>query len=77
MVAQVMKLVNPGGLPYDTLLIATGIVMQFALAYYLEWLPTIGWSKKGATASAKAAVPAAEPVKIQVASSSKPAMQRY
>lgn len=77
MVAQVMKLVNPGGLPYDTLLIATGIVMQFALAYYLEWLPTIGWSKKGAPASAKPAVPAAEPVKMQVAPSSKPAMQRY
>ncbi len=48
MVAQVMKLVNPGGLPYDTLLIATGIVMQFALAYYLEWLPTIGRGKQGA-----------------------------
>lgn len=48
MVAQVMKLVNPGGFPYDTLLIATGIVMQFALAYYLEWLPRIGWSAKPA-----------------------------
>jgi len=46
MVAQVMKLINPGGFPYDTLLIATGIIMQFALAYYLEWLPTIGWGKK-------------------------------
>ncbi len=77
MVAQVMKLVNPGGLPYDTLLIATGIVMQFALAYYLEWLPTIGWSKKGARASAKPVVPAAEPVKMQLASGTKPAMQRY
>ncbi|MPR63962.1 hypothetical protein D7027_19425 [Ochrobactrum intermedium] len=77
MVAQVMKLVNPGGLPYDTLLIATGIVMQFALAYYLEWLPTIGWSKKGAAASVKPSVPAAEPVKMQLATSGKPAMQRY
>jgi hypothetical protein len=77
MVAQVMKLVNPGGLPYDTLLIATGIVMQFALAYYLEWLPTIGWSKKGAAASVKPGVPAAEPVKMQLATSGKPAMQRY
>ncbi len=47
MTAQVMKLVNPGGLPYDTLLIATGIVVQFALAYYLEWLPSIGWGKNG------------------------------
>ncbi|ELT46363.1 OpgC protein [Brucella intermedia M86] len=77
MVAQVMKLVNPGGLPYDTLLIATGIVMQFALAYYLEWLPTIGWSKKGAAASVKPGVPAAEPVKMQLATTGKPAMQRY
>lgn len=74
MVAQVMKLVNPGGLPYDTLLIATGIVMQFALAYYLEWLPTIGWGKQGAV---KPAVPAAEPVKVQAAPKPQPAMQRY
>ncbi|WP_343312741.1 OpgC family protein [Brucella sp. BE17] len=63
MVAQVMKLINPGGLPYDTLLISTGIVMQFALAYYLEWLPTIGWGKKPV---AKPAVPASEPVKLPV-----------
>lgn len=55
MVAQVMKLVNPGGLPYDTLLIATGIVMQFTLAYYLEWLPSIGWGKKAAAKPAPAA----------------------
>lgn len=74
MVAQVMKLVNPGGLPYDTLLIATGIVMQFALAYYLEWLPTIGWGKQGAV---KPAIPAAEPVKVQAATKPQPAMQRY
>ncbi len=58
MVSQVLKQVNPGGLPYDTLLIATGIVMQFALAYYLEWLPTIGWGGKGAAAKAKPAEPA-------------------
>ncbi|GGA95941.1 membrane protein [Brucella endophytica] len=51
MAAQVMKLVNPGGLPYDTLLIATGIVVQFALAYYLEWLPRIGWGGKAAKAA--------------------------
>lgn len=75
MVAQVMKLVNPGGLPYDTLLIATGIVMQFALAYYLEWLPTIGWGKKGAVQAKPA--PAAEPVVIQVSANPEPAMQRY
>ncbi|MHC5305865.1 OpgC family protein [Bartonella sp. LJL80] len=35
---QVLKTVNPGGLYYDTLLIATGIVIQFAVAYYLEWV---------------------------------------
>jgi len=72
MVAQVMKLVNPGGLPYDTLLIATGIVMQFALAYYLEWLPTIGWGKKPV---AKPAVPASEPVKLPIGSSPRPITQ--
>ena len=42
MVAQVMKLINPGGLAYDTLLISAGIAMQFALAFYLEWLSGIG-----------------------------------
>ena len=38
MVGQVLKLLNPGGFIDDALLIATGIVIQFALAYYLEWL---------------------------------------
>lgn len=61
MAAQVMKLVNPGGLPYDTLLIATGIVVQFALAYYLEWLPRLGWGGKGSTKPATPALPAAAP----------------
>jgi len=46
MVAQVMKLINPGGLAYDTLLLSAGIAMQFALAFYLEWLSTIGGSGK-------------------------------
>jgi hypothetical protein len=71
MVAQVMKLVNPGGLPYDALLIATGVVMQFALAYYLEWLPTIGWGKKPAAKPATA-----EGTKVPAASNPKPALQR-
>ncbi|RWM91001.1 MAG: hypothetical protein EOR84_21095 [Mesorhizobium sp.] len=44
MAAQVMKLINPGGFGYDGLLIAAGIAMQFALAYYLEWLSGIGRS---------------------------------
>ncbi|MER8526238.1 OpgC domain-containing protein [Mesorhizobium sp. M1272] len=47
MAAQVMKLVNPGGFAYDSLLLAAGIAMQFALAFYLEWLSAIGWSGKG------------------------------
>jgi hypothetical protein len=42
MVAQVMKLLSPGGFIDDTLLIATGIAIQFALAYYLEWLHRAG-----------------------------------
>ncbi|WP_202354794.1 OpgC family protein [Mesorhizobium sp. 113-3-3] len=46
MVAQVMKLINPGGLAYDSLLLSAGIAMQFALAFYLEWLSTIGGSGK-------------------------------
>ncbi|PWL16876.1 hypothetical protein DKP76_15375 [Falsochrobactrum shanghaiense] len=66
MVAQVMKLINPGGLPYDTLLMATGIVMQFALAYYLEWLPSIGWGRK----------PAAKPAPATVAATAKPAVAK-
>lgn len=46
MAAQVMKLINPGGFAYDSLLIAAGIAMQFALAYYLEWLSSIGGNSK-------------------------------
>ncbi|MEO9336445.1 OpgC domain-containing protein [Mesorhizobium sp. SB112] len=46
MVAQVGKVVSPGGFLDDTLLISTGIALQFALAYYLEWLPRIGWGGK-------------------------------
>ncbi|MER9296043.1 OpgC family protein [Mesorhizobium sp. M0621] len=46
MAAQVLKLINPGGFAYDSLLISAGIAMQFALAYYLEWLSGLGWSGK-------------------------------
>ena len=46
MVGQVMKTVSPGGMVYDVVLISTGIALQFALAYYLEWLPRIGWADK-------------------------------
>ncbi|RWO86781.1 OpgC domain-containing protein [Mesorhizobium sp.] len=46
MIAQVMKIVSPGGLLYDAILISTGIALQFGFAYYLEWLPRIGWGGK-------------------------------
>ncbi|MDG4895504.1 OpgC domain-containing protein [Mesorhizobium sp. WSM4976] len=45
MAAQVLKLINPGGPAYDTLLISAGIAMQFALALYLEWLAGLGQSR--------------------------------
>lgn len=48
MTAQILRKINPGGISYDALLIATGIVVQFALAYYLEWLGMIGWRGKQA-----------------------------
>jgi hypothetical protein len=44
MLCQVMKIVSPGGFVYDAILLSTGIALQFAFAYYLEWLPRIGWS---------------------------------
>ncbi|TIS54593.1 OpgC family protein [Mesorhizobium sp.] len=59
MVAQVMKLINPGGLAYDSLLIAAGMAMQFALAFYLEWLSTIGGSGRKPARSEAAPVRAA------------------
>ena len=43
MLCQVMKIVSPGGFVYDTVLVSTGIALQFAFAYYLEWLPRIGF----------------------------------
>jgi hypothetical protein len=51
MVAQIVKVMNPGDVLDDTLLIASGIMAQFALAYYLEWLPSIGWGKRPAQAA--------------------------
>lgn len=44
MVAQVMRTVSPGGSLYDAVLILTGIALQFGFAYYLEWLPRVGWN---------------------------------
>ncbi|MBA8878237.1 OpgC domain-containing protein [Phyllobacterium myrsinacearum] len=54
MVAQIVKVMNPGDVLDDTLLIASGIMAQFALAYYLEWLPSIGWGKRPAQAPQQA-----------------------
>jgi len=63
MICQVLKQVSPGGFAYDTLLIATGIMVQFAYAYYLEWLA--GLKKRAAApmaaAAARAKAMAAEP----------------
>ncbi len=53
MVAQVVKAMDPGGVLDDTLLIASGIMAQFALAYYLEWLPRLGWGGRPVQQSAK------------------------
>ena len=46
MAAQVLKQVNAGGLLFDSLLIATGIVVQFTVAYYYEWLAMIKLAAK-------------------------------
>ncbi|GLS30510.1 hypothetical protein SAMN04488498_103177 [Mesorhizobium albiziae] len=57
MVGQVMKTVSPGGMFYDIVLISTGIALQFALAYYLEWQPRIGLAgKKPKPAAASRAI---------------------
>jgi hypothetical protein len=50
MIAQIMKIVSPAGLLFDTVLISTGVMLQFALAYYLEWLRQLRQS--GAVAKA-------------------------
>nr|WP_258045633.1 OpgC domain-containing protein [Mesorhizobium sp. NBSH29] len=41
MAAQVIKTVSSGGFAMDSVIIATGIALQFALAYYLEWLSVL------------------------------------
>lgn len=67
MAAQVLKLINPGGLAYDTLLIAAGIAMQFALALYLEWLAGLGPTRpKPAREEAKHAAFGAQAVPARV-----------
>lgn len=61
MVAQVLKTVYGGGFVLDTSLIAAGIALQFALAYWLDWLPTIGWGGKPAAPRPATAQRAFEP----------------
>ena len=46
MIGQVVKVVYPDSFALDTVLITGGLLIQFAVAYYLNWLPTIGWGGK-------------------------------
>ncbi len=46
MVAQVLLFVYERSFLFDTSLLAGGIFLQFALAYWLSWLPEIGWNGK-------------------------------
>lgn len=56
MAAQVVKQLAPASLALDTLLISGGIGIQFALAYYLEWLSGLGKATKSAEARRDPAV---------------------
>lgn len=58
MVGQVAKVVSPGGLLDDTILIAAGIAIQFTFAYYLEWLSKLEKDPKHKPAPAKVELPA-------------------
>jgi hypothetical protein len=67
MIGQVMKVVSPGGLLFDSVLIATGIGLQFGFAYYLDWLGRFQKRAAGERKAAKAqlqipAGPAPEPM---------------
>jgi hypothetical protein len=42
MIGQVMKVVGSNGLLLDTVIIATGVSLQFGFAYYLEWVGKLG-----------------------------------
>ncbi|RCL03557.1 MAG: OpgC protein [Candidatus Tokpelaia sp. JSC161] len=41
LIAQIIKKLTPASIFYDTLLILLGIFVQFALAYYLEWVTVL------------------------------------
>eukprot|EP01133_Synstelium_polycarpum_P020487 gene20487-24594_t len=62
----IVKVMNPGDELDDTLLIASGIMAQFALAHYLEWLPSIGWG------NARPALQQAQPAKSKLVIAGRP-----
>jgi hypothetical protein len=47
MIGQVMKVVSPSSLLLDTVIIATGISLQFGFAYFLEWLDKVEQPARG------------------------------
>jgi len=58
MVGQVLTTVYPEkGAFFDVTLIGTGLALQFALAFWLEFLPTIGWGGKPAVRPSPRAAP--------------------
>jgi hypothetical protein len=62
MIAQVLIFVYERSFIFDTSLLAGGIAAQFALAYWLSYLPEIGWSgKKPAARPRDIAASPAEP----------------
>jgi hypothetical protein len=62
MVGQVLTSVFPEkGFLFDSALVGTGLALQFALAFWLEFLPMIGWGGRPAVAPAPRAVASASP----------------
>lgn len=53
MAAQTIKISRPDSLLLDTLLIGTGIALQFALAFYLDWYKGLQKSAKAASRTPK------------------------
>lgn len=59
MIGQVMKVVGSSGLLLDTVIIATGIALQFGFAYALEWVGRLeAAARNGAAARSGSAHPA-------------------
>ena len=56
MVAQVLRHLDQPSLGFDTLLIATGIAIQLAVAYFLEWKQQVTSGKAKPTAATKVTV---------------------